>query len=461
MTSYYKIVTQRIMSGLFTILSLCFCEKGWLEEKSDITLTVPNTIPDLQKLLDNSAVFNRTGLSLGELSADNIFMTPSVWQSAYSVEKNAYVWESDIYQDVQFTSNWDYPYTRIYYANTALEGAGAIMRDDGSSIALDNIRGSALFYRAFAHFEVANIFAPQYIAATAPMDMGIPLRMSSDFNIPSVRASLKTTYEQIIQDLQDAKNLLPVLPLYKSRPSKTAAFALLARVCVSMEDYNNARIYADSALAYNYTLLNYNTLNAASSAPIPLPASNTELIFFNTLPNIGSLRNAFVDTTLFASYNSNDLRRSVFFSSLPPTLKFKGNYNSLTAISYFFNGLATDELYLIKAECLARQGQTQPAMDVLNTLLLNRWVTGTFINLTATDAEDALTQILTERKKELLYRGLRWTDLKRLNRDNRFAATLTRKINSDVYTLMPGDLRYVHLLPPDVIRYSGMPQNPR
>lgn len=451
-----------MMTGFFVILSLCLCKKNWLEEKSDISLTVPSTIKDLQALLDNSnSVFNCTGIAIGEVSTDNVYMTPAIWQSQKSVERNAYIWASNIYSEDQVWLEWRSAYTRVYYANTVLESAEKIMPDITNTDALNNIKGSALFYRAFAHYEVVSIYAAPYNAASAATDLGIPLRLTSDFNTLSVRSSLQETYDRIIQDLQDAKDFLPASALYKNRPSRPAVFSLLARIYLSMEDYDNAKLFADSAMSYNNVLLNYNDLNASSSAPIPLPESNPEVIYFNTVNSIGSLWDAYVDTTLYSSYVTNDCRKNIFFSSSYPAITFKGNYNSLVGVTLFFNGLSTDELYLIQAECLARKGQYVQAMNKLNTLLSNRWITGTFVEFTAADATDALRQILAERRKELLYRSLRWTDLRRLNRDDRFKVTLTRKINSDTYTLPPNDLRYVFLIPPDVLLYSGMQQNPR
>ena len=81
--------------------------------------------------------------------------------------------------------------------------------------------------------------------------------------------------------------------------------------------------------------------------------------------------------------------------------------------------------------------------------------------MTASGTDDALKKILTERRKELLLRGIRWTDLRRLNYDSQFATTLTRVVNTQIITLMPNDNRYVYPIPNDEILYSGVTQNPR
>jgi len=100
-------------------------------------------------------------------------------------------------------------------------------------------------------------------------------------------------------------------------------------------------------------------------------------------------------------------------------------------------------------------------MSDLNTLLRKRWKTGTYTDMTATDANDALAKVLTERRKELLFRSLRWTDLRRLNKESRFAVTLKRTLNGQDYTLAPNDLRDGLLIPQEVLNREPMPQNPR
>ena len=156
------------------------------------------------------------------------------------------------------------------------------------------------------------------------------------------------------------------------------------------------------------------------------------------------------------------MRGQIFFKKIGigPNYRFTGNYEGSFLSSDFFNGLAVDELYLIRAECYARTNKPTEAMADLNTLLATRWVTGTYVNMVASNAEDALIKVLTERRKELVMRGQRWTDLRRLNKDTRFAKTLRRVLDKN-YDLPPNDSRYVLLIPDEVIKGAGIEQNPR
>jgi hypothetical protein len=166
-----------------------------------------------------------------------------------------------------------------------------------------------------------------------------------------------------------------------------------------------------------------------------------------------------VDSLLYKSYDSNDLRSKLYFiSNGPGTVGFIGSYDGTRSL---FNGLATDEIYLIKAECEARIGSKDSAMDELNKLLSTRWITGTFVPFSATNSDDTLNIILTERRKKLILRGSRWFDLRRLNKDPRFAKTLTRVENGVTYTLPPLDPRYTFSLPVQVVALTGIQQNNR
>ena len=100
-------------------------------------------------------------------------------------------------------------------------------------------------------------------------------------------------------------------------------------------------------------------------------------------------------------------------------------------------------------------------MSDLNMLLEKRYVAGTFVPLSATDAEDALIKVLAERRKELVFRGLRWPDLRRLNKDPRFAKTITRSLDGEIFELPPNSPRYVLPIPQKVIELSGIKQNDR
>lgn len=451
----------RIALLLFTTALLTSCSKDWLDAKSDKALVIPSSIKDLQGILDNTTVFNNNFPGLGEIGSGDYYMVFSAWNALSSKEeKNAYSWATDIYEGSPERGNWGRLYAMVFYANNALKGIAEITPSNADKDAWNNVKGSALFYRSMAFFHLAQLYAKPYDETTAATDLGIPLRLSPDINEKSTRASLQQTYAQITNDLQEAVRLLPPKPSYYTRPSDAAAFALLANTFLIMGNYDKALLYADSCLQIQPTLLDYNTLTVTSSTSnYPVPKTNSEIIFYGQIFNFTSFipPRPVVDTALKAMYSVDDLRRSVFFKSASPV--FFGHY---TQSRNLFGGLAINEMYLVRAECNARKGNVTAAMDDLDALLIKRWKnTATYTPVVPVDAEDALRIILTERRKELPFRGIRWWDLRRLNKDPRFDTTLTRVLNDQTYTLPPNDARYVLPIPEEEIRISGIEQNQR
>ena len=64
-----------------------------------------------------------------------------------------------------------------------------------------------------------------------------------------------------------------------------------------------------------------------------------------------------------------------------------------------------------------------------------------------------------ERRKELIFRGLRWIDIKRLNLEG---ANIEQRrfLDGKEYILEPNSNRYALPLPDDIIRLTWMEQNP-
>lgn len=457
-TNYFKYAI------LLISLSGIGCQKNFLDKVPDKSLLVPVSLSDFQAILDNSNAVMNYAPYLSEIATDDIYITNDGFASQFNQDQNSYLWATDIFQGIT-GSDWNIPYQQVFYANIVLDGLNGLTKSPANQQQINQVRGAALFYRALAFYDVSQEFTKPYNPSTAVSDPGIPLRLTSDVNDVSKRGTEAQTYAQIISDLTEAGGLLPAAASYKTRPTKIAAFALLSRVYQTMQNYSKALEYASAVLDADSQLIDYNTLDTAAAFPLPasLPKGNSEVLFYSVLINNNFLGGAAsltsVDTTLYRSYNDNDLRKKIFFN--PQTndvFLFKGYYtgNQLT-----FAGIAIDEIFLIRAECYARLGNLAASMQDLNTLLIARFKVGTFQPITTSTPDEALGQVLTERRKELVYRNLRWTDLRRLNQDSRFMITLHRNINGKTYTLLPNDIKYTFPIPNDVISNSGIQQNQR
>lgn len=441
---------------LFSLL-LNSCEKDWLNKKNDQSLTVPGTLKDFQALLDNTEVTNTSDPSLGEIASDGHYITDQNFTNRSEPEKNAYTWSRQYPYLVVL--DWINVYKRVLNSNIILEGLEKVTESSTNDIVVkNNLKGQALFVRAKSFFDLAQIFAPVYKELTADTDLGIPLKLSSDIQAASKRFTNREVYSIIISDLLMAKSLLPLNGEFKTRASKVATYALLARVYLSMSDYQNALFNADSCLHLYNNLINYDSLfNIVGSPSVPFPLFNTEVIYHSSMTNFVTIGSqARIEADFKSSYDQSDRRSNLYFGTSAGLTTFKGSYAGSSVLR--FTGLATDEMYLIRAECNARLGNTDLAMDDLNTLLQNRWQ-APFTPLTATDATEALIKILNERKKELVMRGLRWMDIRRLNLEPAFAAPITRTVSGQTFILEPNSYNSTFPIPDDVIAQSGIEQN--
>lgn len=463
MTSIF-IRHTRLTAAALLVMGLCWsCKKSsLLDEKPSTRLVIPSTLQDFQALLDLSSEMNATP-SIGEVNADNYYLDLADYNglSLSNVERNVYLWKPDVFEASVTCPSWNLPYKQVFNANVVLEGLEKLTVTATNQTEVNTIKGFALFYRAYAFFNIAQVFAPMYDSATAASDLGIPLRLSSDISEKSVRSSVKETYNRIFADLAAAEPLLPagVPPVYRNRPSKPAVQALLARIYLSMRAYTKAATAANSSLQQYSTLVDYTTLSQTGS--LPFNRYNDEVMYqsnFETGSRIfyGVIGVGNLDSNLYKSYSANDLRKVIYFRLANNIPRFKGSYAGST---FPFSGLAVDEQYLIRAECYARAGNAAEAMNDLNTMLRKRF-SGTYVPLTASSPADALDKVLAERRKEMPARGQRLSDLRRLNKEG-YNIVPKRVLDNQTYTLAASSPMYVLPIPADVIALTGMPQNPR
>lgn len=436
---------------VLTAFVLLSCDGDWLDEKSDISLVIPQTLDDMRLLLNNVQELNENYLAIGEISSDNVFIDENTWQYLPAEEKAAYTWGPAIFLTPQ-VSEWYGPYRRIFIANTVLDGLGDIERNGKNANEWDAVKGGALFHRGIAHFELAQLFARPYVYAVES-EWCVPLRKGSDIHAPTVRSTIGETYGQILKDLREAAVLLDAHAIIQTDASKAAVYASLSRMYLCMGDYRNSFAYADSCLSVSSILMDYNEIDDGMSGN-SFQAFNTETIFYATMPGKTALQIGYVDDSLVETYDENDLRRELFFLEQGDGRHvFQGSYSGSQAL---FSGITTAEIYLTRAECSARMGDANSALADLSVLLSKRYVNGQFDLPMLESAGELIRFILNERRKELVFRGMRWIDLRRMGET---APPLRRTIDGEHYTLDPLDNRYTYPIPSDIVAMTGIEQN--
>lgn len=451
---------------LLSLFGLMNCTKSdFLNVKPNSGILVPNTLEDVEKLLNNNLI--RTSSSgLATVSADEYIISEANWNTAPSIERNASVWNRDIYEGEGQIPDWNIPYTVVFYVNNALAVLSGMDSKMQSTNQFKELYGWSLFQRAYANYELARLFCKSYDENTADTDLGIPLRTSPDIDVIVQRSTLRQTYSHILNDVKESVSLLTIERTKNLlKPSKMSAYSLLSRIYLDMGKYVEAENYADSALNLYDVLLDYNTLNLTANPPFS--SDNAEVTFSSTtvgkyvLSSVGTISRLYtINPGLLDLYHSDDLRVQAYFltDGMGKTV-MKRSYNGVG--SFGFTGLATDELYLIKAECLARKGEDGGALLWIYDLLQKRYVTGKAPILEELRSRGSVLEtVLEERRKELVWRSIRWSDIKRLNRDGK-GIELVRDIGDKKYTLSPNDPRYLLPIPDDEVAFSGLTQNQR
>jgi len=453
---------QIILLSISLLMMGCKKQQDWLDEKVNLNSVVPSRLKDFQALLDGDALFQGYGV-MGLVGSDRFYVTDADFNAvSIGFERNTYQWAKEVYEGYM-PQEWNTSYRMIAIANICLEGLQKIPLTAQNETEWKQVQGAAHFYRAMGYYLLLQFFAPQYNTLTADKDLGVPIRMTADVNERPGRSSVKACYDQLFADLKIAIPLLPDQVSIKTRPSKLAALGLMARTNLIVGNWQQATMYAAELLSKEQTLVDFNTLNAAATLPFPsLQNKHPEVIFYaeSSISNYYLSNRPIFDSLIYRSYAPNDLRKTVFFRLFNNQPIFKGFYTGVNLNP--FAGIARNEIFLIRAESLARMGELNNALATINTLLAKRWKTGTYIPLTATNAGEALQKIITERSKELPFTGnLVWEDLRRLNTDQRFARTLKKTVNGTTYVLPPNDSKYVMPIPDVEIRLTGIPQNPR
>lgn len=433
---------------------------------------IPTSVQDFYDLMRDNNKFVPSTIN-GLLMTDEIkIYDDEVSRIFFKPERmvNAYLWRDYLYDDpAENDEDWNRYYAQIYVCNSVLDKIDDAPGDDEAKRRA--AKGEALVHRAYAYLMLVNLYAKHYHPATAATDLGVPLHVRADINAQLGRASVQDVYRVIEDDLLLAVSLLPTESSTNYYPVQAAAMGLLAKAYLYQGNWEKAEDFADKALLQYSTLLNYNDFDFYPGMPQWLGLLNYPMRSFQN-PEIILQKEYINNSFIIAVYMTDEHRalydegdRRLYFTDVADS-PFGPNMHggSLLAKDNFHReGVCTPELYLIRAEARARQGQADLAIADLNTLREKRFDTGKWIAYDdGVNADEALRLVLKERRVELFQEPWRWFDLKRLNRDPRFVKTLSRTFNGKTYTLAPDDHNYVLAIPKKVMDLNpNMVQNPR
>jgi hypothetical protein len=318
--------------------------------------------------------------------------------------------------DLEIAELWTSSYNQIYAANAIIEGVAssdALITSDKKQLT-----GEALFVRALIHFYLVNTFGD------------IPCVLTTDYQQNKVahRMPVNEVYAQIKADLLRASELLPegYIGADRVRPNKWAAQALLARVCLYRQEWNEASNAASAVLnqtgLYVWpsdigTVFGKNSLSTIWQLMPPIAGANTyeagTFIFVEGPPP-----SVAISDQLIGAFSDDDLRKSNWIKTVTNSTdtwyhanKYKEASNTGTAVEYSII-LRMAEQYLLRAEARVHQGDLIGAKEDLNK---TRNLAG-LPDTKAITAAEIITEILKERRLEFFTEfGQRFFDLKRTN----------------------------------------------
>ncbi|UGU18104.1 RagB/SusD family nutrient uptake outer membrane protein [Sinomicrobium kalidii] len=308
---------------------------------------------------------------------------------------------------------WRALYNVIYQANAALEGLST------ASAFSDQLRnrliGESRFIRAYCYFYLVNIFG----------DVPLILDTSVDQTAIAPREKSGTIYTQITDDLEQAIELLSVYPdEEKTRADKMAANALLSRVFLYLEDWEQALFYATEVINSEYldelppledvfikngdeAILQLWRESGYSHLSAMVPPSSESSVPTILLPP------QFID-----SFDEGDMRKNLWTGTraideniyaYPAKYKLRGTTTGNSAEYTMLLRLA--EQYLIRAEANIRLNNYDAATGDLNVIRNRAGLPD--IVLTG-DQLQGMNQVAIERERELFTEnGLHFFDLKR------------------------------------------------
>lgn len=330
---------------------------------------------------------------------------------------------------------WYISYKIINDCNTVIEAVDSSTTDPTRK----QLLGECYFLRAFAHFNLARFFARPY--AQDKTQPGIVLRTSTSDPSIKARATLEETYNQIVADALRAADLMD-----QSRgveyASKEAAWALLSRAYLYMEDNKDAADYATKVISSG-------RFSLASAATFPTMFANaqasSETIFciaftakedYGKFGSIASMIYSDGNSGWGEEYASSSIRdtmnqhpEDVRWKCIVPLSDGNGGIATKNGVPIYYitkfsfqDGSPTlsspimfrvAEMYLNRAEANAKLGDTKGALDDVDMIRKNRGLSSSLYNGSVPSGSTALNVVLKERRLELAFEGQRTFDVYR------------------------------------------------
>ena len=327
---------------------------------------------------------------------------------------------------------WGYLYGMISKTNTVIENVDKV--SGLSDAQRDRILGEASFIRAWAYFDVIRMWN------------NIPIITSdvSGINAENIEevyeilypypSSAEEAYELILEDLDVALPRVRTSAPDKGYATRGAVLGLMARVHAELGNWSDVITYSSQVMSGNYALLSdFEALWNGSVENSPESIFEVNYYGWDTGGNWGVFMFQGTDWKKFntptydlvRAYQAegDDIRlaSTIHFRDVSgmwtdrhwntSTYPFVNKYRNETGSQNFILMRLAD-IMLLKAEAHARLGQINNAMSLVNEVRDRVELPP----VSASTQQEALEQVLRERRLELAFEGQRFFDLRRSGR---------------------------------------------
>lgn len=325
--------------------------------------------------------------------------------------------------------------------------------------------------RAMTYYYLTNYYADQYCEATKDK-LSVPLVTSPSVESSSPQVTLERMYNFMLQDLNEAVQHLPREAETIVHPNKAAGYAMLARVYLSMSNFEEALKNAELALGENDSLYDWvkfyfddqdrfeNTLYNSTVKGDP-ETQNCENYIFHYGPM------SMWQGVYGSAWGLPEERGDKFEPGDTRLLTHWKKRTSASLGTYYWGqhgiepnkgGIRSAEMYYIKAECLARKGDAasiKQAMDVVNTVRKTRILPEYYQDFTASNTKEAMELIIKDKSSEYCQSQVIFCDYRRYNKEGLYPQTLKKTVNGVEYTLKPDSHLWIMPFPAGAIDNPG------
>lgn len=481
---------------LFILLPFTSCS-DFLDEQSQDEVK-PTQVSDLEEILLGEAYkacsFFQTEYFTDELQSNGV--TNTRYQSQQDAYRFMFRWDKKMFTAEEGgggTQYWYGPYNNILGCNIVIDYADRMTGDDDVRA---NLVGEAYTLRGWYYLHLVNLFGKPYNQGDPSQNLGVPLKLNSEVETDyKARNTVKEVYDQIESDLKHGDSLLTNHPQDRNfyRITDVAAKAMLARMYLYQEKWDEALSYANAALEKKSTLLDLWTKTNTNDAP----RDYTSVYAVDTPDEIVWMReNNYSSSSVewgykpaftindsipggnvgFTGWNTDEIKdlRMVYYFAWQDiwnditynTDYYRESVNKGQRADGFYDyggnqGIRVAELYLDRAEAYAQKyaatGNTdfmQKAIDDLNTLHQSRYNPMLYTEVAASDfanAQQLIDYVLDERFIELFEEtNNRWCDLRRYGK----TITHTFRDGNSTQTFTKDMSTYVLPIPEEAIKVN-------